>query len=88
MTVWARLIKQVYEVDPLECPDCGNAMKIISFIDHGQKDVIQIILQHCGLGLGFIPTHASLRAPLVAKSPLSSTPWDFVLVAGGEFRVA
>ncbi|MFB6346836.1 MAG: transposase [bacterium] len=29
---WAMLIKQVYEVDPLECPECGSEMKVISFI--------------------------------------------------------
>jgi hypothetical protein len=28
----AALIKQVYEADPLCCPKCGSAMKIISFI--------------------------------------------------------
>ncbi len=28
---WAALIKCVYEVDPLECPKCGAAMKIISY---------------------------------------------------------
>ena len=30
---WARLIKRVYEVDPLVCPKCGGQMKIISFIE-------------------------------------------------------
>ena len=28
---WARLIKQVYEDDPLICPRCGSAMRIIAF---------------------------------------------------------
>ena len=31
VSTWAILIKRVYEVDPLECPQCGGAMKIISF---------------------------------------------------------
>ena len=44
---WAALIKCVYEVDPLKCPKCGGQMKIISFIE--QNDVIEKILQHCGL---------------------------------------
>jgi hypothetical protein len=30
---WAMLIKRVYEVDPLACPKCGAAMKVISFIE-------------------------------------------------------
>ena len=30
---WAALIKKVYEVDPLRCPECGGEMKIISFIE-------------------------------------------------------
>jgi Putative transposase len=29
---WAALIKKVYESDPLCCPKCGSAMKIIAFI--------------------------------------------------------
>ena len=29
---WARLIQKVYEVDPLECPNCGAAMRIIALI--------------------------------------------------------
>jgi hypothetical protein len=29
---WARLIKKVYEADPLPCPRCHNPMKVIAFI--------------------------------------------------------
>jgi hypothetical protein len=46
---WAALIQQVYEVDPLLCPKCGGTMKIISFIERGQREVIEKILRHCGL---------------------------------------
>jgi len=41
---WAMLIKQVYEVDPLECPECGEKMKIVSFIRDPR--VIFRILDH------------------------------------------
>ena len=41
---WAMLLKQVYEVDPLQCPECGGEMKIISFIRDGR--VIFRILDH------------------------------------------
>src|SRR5271165_6317871 len=46
---WAMLIKRVYQVDPLVCPKCGGAMKIISFIEARQDKVIRKILEHCGL---------------------------------------
>ena len=41
---WAMLLKQVYEVDPLQCPKCGGEMKIISFIRDPR--VIFRILDH------------------------------------------
>ncbi len=44
---WARLIQKIYNVDPLLCPKCQGAMKIISFIEH--KEVIEKILRHLGL---------------------------------------
>jgi hypothetical protein len=43
------LIKRVYEVDPLACPQCGGEMKIVSFIEPPQSEVIEKILRHCGL---------------------------------------
>ena len=46
---WATLIKRVWPVDPLRCPSCGTAMRIVSFIEPTQPDVIQKILAHCGL---------------------------------------
>jgi hypothetical protein len=30
---WVRLIKQVHDVDPLVCPRCAGAMRIIAFIE-------------------------------------------------------
>lgn len=29
---WARCIKQIYELDPLECPKCKSKMRILSFL--------------------------------------------------------
>ena len=62
---WARMIKKVFEVDPLECPNCHQAMRIISCIDQG--NVIYKILAHLGLlgkdyGSGENPEQ-SARAP-------------------------
>ncbi len=41
---WARLIQKVYEVDPLECANCGATMRIIALIDNA--DIIKRILKH------------------------------------------
>ncbi len=36
---WAKLIKRIYEIDPLVCPSYGSAMKVIAFIiDHAVVD--------------------------------------------------
>ena len=44
---WARLIKKVYEADPLVCPRCSSPLKIISLIGDGA--VIDKILRHLKL---------------------------------------
>jgi len=46
---WAALIKAVYELDPLKCPNCGGTMRIVSFIEKHQSEVVEKILRHCGL---------------------------------------
>jgi hypothetical protein len=46
---WARLIQKIYEVDPLVCPKCQGAMRIISSIE--DQSVIRAILEHLGLWL-------------------------------------
>lgn len=38
------MIRRVYEVDPLECANCGGTMRIIAAID--DAGVIERILQH------------------------------------------
>jgi hypothetical protein len=57
------LIKRVFEVDPFDCPHCGGRMKIISFIERRQQELIERILRHCGLWEGPVRTLASPRAP-------------------------
>jgi len=44
---WARLIKKIYEVDPLICPECSGPMRIIAFIE--EQEVIRKILEHLKL---------------------------------------
>ncbi len=45
---WARLLLEVYEVDPLTCPRCSGTMTIVSVIEH--PETIRPILQHLKLG--------------------------------------
>ncbi len=42
----ARLIRKVYEVDPLECPKCKGPMRVIALID--DPSVVRRILEHLG----------------------------------------
>ena len=41
---WARLLKRIYEIDPLICPRCEAVMRVISFIT--EPKVIRRILEH------------------------------------------
>ena len=38
-SAWARLIRKIYEVEPLVCPQCQHTMRIIAFI--GSDAIIQ-----------------------------------------------
>jgi len=54
---WARLIRKVYEVDPLTCPHCGSEMRFVALIE--EVSVIERILAH----LGVWDPQPPLRAP-------------------------
>ena len=41
---WARLLRKVFEVDPLLCPRCGSKLKIVSVITDPR--VVDHILKH------------------------------------------
>ncbi len=61
---WAKLIKRIYEVDPLVCPSCGAEMKVIAFIN--EHKVADKILRHLkpteGMKGRGPPRHAGLGA--------------------------
>ena len=57
---WDRLIQQVDEIDPLECPNCGATMRIIALID--DADVVERILRHLKVW-GPIPDPISPAGP-------------------------
>jgi hypothetical protein len=44
---WAEMIRKVYEVDPLVCPQCGGQMKVISFLT--DYPVVDRIIGHLKL---------------------------------------
>ena len=44
---WASLLKRVFDVDALKCPDCGAQMRILAAIE--DPDVIDRILTHLGI---------------------------------------
>jgi len=67
---WAALIKQVYETDPLVCPQCGGAMRIIAFIEKRQEDVLRKILEHCGLW-------EESRGPPETAPPVPTGDWTY-----------
>ncbi len=50
---WARLIKRVFNCDPLKCPKCGGRMRIIAFLDH--QKVVDRILKHINYRLDVMP---------------------------------
>ncbi len=76
---WAALIKRVYEVDPLACPACGHPMTVVSFINPGQREVIDAILTHCGLA----------ERPCRAPPPHhTSPPHEVTYASAAEFADA
>jgi len=64
---WAEMIRKVYEVDPMVCPQCGGTMKIIAFIT--EYAVVDRIIDH--LKLTFVadkppPSHVFEQVALTA----------------------
>jgi Putative transposase len=57
---WAALLRQIFEVDPLVCPRCAGAMRIVACVT--QAAVIDQILAH-------LCTRATAEAQRGARSP-------------------
>jgi len=58
-TAWARVLRKVFEVDPLPCPRCGSRMQGIAWI--ADRAVIDRILEH--------RRRAGLESPFDARGP-------------------
>jgi hypothetical protein len=64
---WAEMIRKVYEVDPMVCPQCGGQMKVIAFLTG--YAVVDRIIDH--LKLTFLadkppPAHLAYQEVLMA----------------------
>jgi transposase-like protein len=75
---WSRLIKKVYEVDPLVCPQCGSLMKVVALIE--KPEVVKRILDHLKLS-SCEPPGRSPPSPITSKEttyePLfDDLPWE------------
>ena len=57
--------QKIYEVDPLVCPKCQGAMRIISFIE--DPLVIRAILEHLGLWLVRAKPPPKAHAPPICQ---------------------
>jgi hypothetical protein len=44
---WAAMIRKVYEVDPMVCPPCGGAMRVVAFLT--EYAVVDKIINHLRL---------------------------------------
>jgi hypothetical protein len=64
---WAEMIRKVYQVDPMVCPECGGQMKVIAFLT--DYAVVDRIIDH--LKLSFVadkppPAHLAYQEVLMA----------------------
>jgi len=67
-SAWAALIQRVDKANPLTSPRCGAGVKIISFIEKRQRDVIEKILRRYGLWEGPLRSLAQARAQTSAPT--------------------
>ncbi len=64
---WADLLKKVFAVDVLACPDCAGRLKLIAFI--AEARVARRILDHLRLDSQGPPVATARAPPLSCSSP-------------------
>ena len=66
---WAALLRKVFDVDVLACPECGGRLRLLAFI--AEPTVARKILDHLGLDSTGPPTapRRSERAEQVDPAP-------------------
>ena len=75
---WRELIKKVWEVDPLLCPQCQHEMRIVSLINDAQ--IIKRILRHVGMWVNDICNHG------VRIAPSTGPPVEKSVAVSGNFE--
>ena len=73
---WSRLIRKVYEIDPMLCPRCEHPTSVIASIE--TPTVIRRILEHLGLWLA--NARAELRAHFRPACRIPAPPLSIVRV--------
>jgi len=62
------MIKKVYEIDPLICPQCGGTMRIVLFIE--DHKVIDKIIKHLNLTFKAVrPPPPQSQLSMAAEEP-------------------
>jgi ribosomal protein S27E len=79
---WAEMIRKVYEVDPMVCPQCGGTMKVIAFLT--DYPVVDRIINH--LKLTFVaerppPPHLAYQEVLTFSPKPTLTSFDVRIYA-------
>jgi hypothetical protein len=57
---WADLLRRVFAVDILACPDCGGRLRLLATIE--DRTVVEKILTHLGLPVD-LPQPSAARTP-------------------------
>jgi hypothetical protein len=74
---WAELLRKVFAVDVLECPDCGGRLRVVAYLAEGK--VSRGILEHLGLDPTGPPVKKVEAGPELVEPPpgydLVDPPW-------------
>lgn len=74
-SAWARCIKQIYKINPLECPKCKSQMRIVTFVQNPLE--IKKIMQSLGLPDFTAPPKLPIPPHGVHKEPPSNPFPDY-----------
>ena len=65
---WRQMLKRIYEVDPLICPNCGSYLTIVGFVS--EAGGIRATLRSLGLEEGKKPPAPARPPPELTYEPL------------------
>ena len=82
---WSRLIQKIYEIDPLVCPKCQGAMRIISSIE--DSAVIRATLEHRGLWLARARPPPKIHGPPVCLHSTDSQADPYIMDAVSQIPI-